>query len=77
MSKGEQAVFVLPADQLAAPAASSTVQQSSSSGQQQQQQQQQEALIPQPPAKAVQVELTIQLHDLVQVRMKHTFCICS
>ncbi|WIA13375.1 hypothetical protein OEZ85_006955 [Tetradesmus obliquus] len=69
MSKGEKSVFILPAGQLAAPAANSSTQQASQ-GQQSSSssQQQQEALIPQPPAKAVQVELSIQLHDLVQVR---------
>lgn len=68
MSKGEKSVFILPADQLAAPAASSSTQQAGQGQQSSSSQQQQEALIPQPPAKAVQVELSIQLHNLVQVR---------
>jgi hypothetical protein len=67
MSKGEKSVFVLPADQLAAPAASSSTQQAGQGQQSSSGQSQHEALIPQPPAKAVQVELSIQLHDLVQV----------
>lgn len=67
MSKGEKSVFILPADQLAAPAASSSTQQAGQGQQSSSSQQQQEALIPQPPAKAVQVELSIQLHNLVQV----------
>ncbi|WIA33522.1 hypothetical protein OEZ86_006647 [Tetradesmus obliquus] len=68
MSKGEKSVFIMPADQLAAPAASSSTQQAGQGQQSSSSQQQQEALIPRPPAKAVQVELSIQLHDLVQVR---------
>ncbi|KAF6261061.1 hypothetical protein COO60DRAFT_1637104 [Scenedesmus sp. NREL 46B-D3] len=68
MSKGETAVFVVPASQLQAPAASSSAQQGAQGQQTSSSQQQHQALIPQPPAKAVQVELRIQLHDLVQVR---------
>jgi hypothetical protein len=68
MSKGETAVFVLPADQLTAPAAGRSAQQAGAAQQDISNEQQQcEALIPRPPAKAVQVELSIQLHDLVQV----------
>jgi hypothetical protein len=72
MSKGETALFVLPADQLTASAAGRSAQQASAAQQDssdEHQQQQCEALIPQPPAKAVQVELSIQLHDLVQVSL--------
>jgi hypothetical protein len=72
MSKGETAVFVLPADQLRAPAASSSAQQAGAAQQDSSKgQQQHEVLIPHPPAKAVQVELCIQLHDLVQVGRSH------
>lgn len=71
MSKGETAVFVVPASQLQAPAASSSAQQGARGQQTSSSQQQHQALIPQPPAKAVQVELRIQLHDLVQVREAH------
>lgn len=62
MSKGEKAVFVLPAQQSAAtPAAAADA-----IGKQQQEQQP-DSLLPPPPSKAVQVELCIELHDLVQV----------
>jgi hypothetical protein len=54
MSKGETAVFVVPANEMRNPATAAA----SSSNQQ---------LIPDPPAKAQQVELCVHLQDLVQV----------
>lgn len=67
MCKGEKAVFVVPAQQM-----HSSSGQANGSEQQQQhgregRQQEGSVLIPNPPSKAFQVELCVQLHDLVQV----------
>jgi len=62
MSKGERALFIIPAEDMQPEAANN----SSSS------QQQTGLSIPELPAKCVQVEATIELLDLVQVRGPHT-----
>lgn len=64
MSKGEKALFVIPAADM------QPEQPSSSNGNATQQQQQPGVCIPQLPAKCAQVEAAIELLDLVQVRSK-------
>lgn len=61
MSKGEKALFIIPVEDMQSEAANS----SSSS------RQQTGLSIPELPAKCVQVEATIELLDLVQVREAH------
>lgn len=70
MSKGEKAAFVIPAEQMHI----NQQQQDGSSGDSSSQQQQDVLRIPGPPAKAVQVELCVQLHDLVQVSKLQCHC---
>eukprot|EP00879_Flechtneria_rotunda_P002973 GHRR01003190.1.p1 GENE.GHRR01003190.1~~GHRR01003190.1.p1 ORF type:complete len:634 (+),score=228.22 GHRR01003190.1:2740-4641(+) len=68
MSKGEKAVFVLPALQMQPPSYAPQEGSSDSNGDGSNKQQPAQYVLPPPPAKAAQVEVCLQLHDLVQVR---------
>lgn len=79
MSKGEKAVFIVPAQQMCSNSSSEDFTAASSQQLPSDSSQQQQGLvaIPAPPSKAAQVELCVQLHDLVQVSMMGDPVVCS